>query len=55
VHPQHFASDPADILIGINPEIRIGIAVHFSVDISALVEFALSECSCSSIYNCRCS
>jgi len=39
---QHFGSDPADIRIRINPEIRIRIPDH----ILALAEFALSACSC---------
>ena len=48
MNPQHFGTDPADILIRIriNPEIRIRIPDH----VLALAEFAVSECCC---YNCH--
>jgi len=45
MNPIHFRSDPADIGIRINPEIRIRIPDQ----ILALAESALSECSC---WNC---
>jgi len=41
-NPIHFGSDPADIRIRTNPEIRIRIPDQ----ILALAEVALSECSC---------
>jgi len=41
-NPIHFESDPAYILIRINPEIRI----RFPDPILALAEFAFSGCSC---------
>jgi len=43
MNPVHFGSDPAEIWIWVNPEIQIRIPDQ----ILALVEFALSECSCT--------
>ena len=45
MNPRHFWSNPADIWIRINPEIQIRIPGLLLVDISILVEFALSEYS----------
>jgi len=42
MNPMYFLSDPADIGIRINPEIRIRIPDN----ILRLAEFALSECCC---------
>jgi len=63
MHPQHFGTDPTDIRIRINPKIRIVIPDHFWFKVwrwwrFALFEstrfflktFALSECSCYSVF-----
>ena len=41
INPQYFGTDPADICIRINPEIRTQIPDH----ILALAKFAVSDCS----------
>jgi len=42
MNPQHFGTNPEDIWIQINPDIRIRILDH----ILGLAEFVVSDCSC---------
>jgi len=43
INTQYFGSDPTDIRIRINPEIRIQIPDHFSVSFGPWREFALYQ------------
>ena len=46
MHPQHFGTDPTEILIRINPKIPIWIPDHFWLKFWRWWGFALSDCSC---------